>query len=77
MDEYGKDLKEFVDVVQTDTSKQKEEVEKKLGEYSEKVGKSMDSAKIVDSLNSTLSGLMSPPSEAQQRNAQAQGAGSQ
>jgi hypothetical protein len=81
VDEYGKDLKEFVDVVQTDTSKQKVEVEKKLGEYKEKVGKSMDSSKIVDSFNSTLTGLIasnqSPSSSQLHAQNQGQGVGSQ
>ena len=79
VDEYGKDLKEFVDVVQTDTSKQKVEVEKKLEEYKEKVGKTMDSSKIVDSLNSTLTGLMNGQSSttSQQHHNQRQGVGNQ
>ena len=58
--EYEKDLKEFVDVVQTDTTKQKEEVEKSFETYKEKVGKSIEAGKLVENFNSAVVTLMGP-----------------
>lgn len=60
MTEYEKDLKEFVEVVQTDTSKQKQEVEKTLEEYKDKVGKSIEPTKLVENFNSTMVNIMGP-----------------